>query len=103
VSLVLEIKRGGVTDSYEQATFGAQFVEVAVNAFTGETRVRRMLSVCDCGRILNRKSARSQVMGGMTMGVGAALDEKLAVDTRRGFFVNHDIREFHKINVMPNQ
>jgi xanthine dehydrogenase YagR molybdenum-binding subunit len=55
------------------------------------TRVRRMLAVCASGRILNPKTARSQVIGAMTMGVGAALMEELAVDTRYGFFVNHDL------------
>ena len=58
---------------------------------TGETRVRRMLAVCAAGRILNPKTARSQVIGGMVMGVGAALMEELAVDKRLGFFVNHDL------------
>jgi xanthine dehydrogenase YagR molybdenum-binding subunit len=53
--------------------------------------VRRMLAVCAAGRILNPKSARSQVIGAMTMGVGAALMEHLVVDTRGGFFVNHDL------------
>jgi hypothetical protein len=50
-----------------------------------------MLAVCSAGRILNPKSARSQVIGAMTMGVGAALMEELAVDKRLGFFVNHDL------------
>ena len=50
-----------------------------------------MLSVCAAGRILNPKSARSQVIGAMTMGVGAALIEELVVDKRIGFFVNHDL------------
>ncbi|MEW9855248.1 molybdopterin cofactor-binding domain-containing protein [Novosphingobium sp. M1R2S20] len=88
------IEFGGVTEESEQATFAAHFVEVAVDAFTGETRIRRMLSVCDCGRILNPKSARSQVIGGMSMGVGAALTEELAVDKRFGFFVNHDLASY---------
>ena len=56
-----------------------------------EIRVRRMLAVCAAGRILNPKTARSQVIGAMTMGVGAALMEELVVDKRRGFFVNHDL------------
>ena len=64
---------------------------MAVDAYTGEVRVRRMLAVCAAGRILNPKSARSQVIGAMTMGVGAALMESLHVDERRGFFVNHDL------------
>ena len=58
---------------------------------TAEIRVRRMLSVCAAGRILNPKSARSQVIGAMTMEVGAALIEELVVDKRIGFFVNHDL------------
>jgi xanthine dehydrogenase YagR molybdenum-binding subunit len=53
--------------------------------------VRRMLAVCASGRILNPKTARSQVIGAMAMGVGAALMEELAVDERLGFFVNHDL------------
>lgn len=75
----------------EQQSFGAHFVEVAVDAATCETRVRRMLAVCASGRILNPKSARSQVIGAMTMGLGAALMEELVVDKRYGFFVNHDL------------
>ena len=50
-----------------------------------------MLAVCAAGRILNPKSARSQVIGAMTMGAGAALMEELVVDKRYGFFVNHDL------------
>ncbi|HRE80074.1 MAG TPA: molybdopterin-dependent oxidoreductase, partial [Opitutaceae bacterium] len=65
--------------------------EVAVDAATGEVRVRRMLAVCAAGRILNPKAARSQVIGAMTMGVGAALMEDLAVDKRHGLFINHDL------------
>src|SRR5256885_1905787 len=56
-----------------QSTFGAHFVEGAVDAFTAEVRVCRMLAVCAAGRILNPKTARRQVIGAMTMGVGAAL------------------------------
>ena len=67
---------------------------MAVDAYTGEIRVRRMLAVCAAGRILNPKSARSQVIGAMTMGVGAALMEELAVDKRFGFFVNHDLASY---------
>jgi xanthine dehydrogenase YagR molybdenum-binding subunit len=82
---------GDLAKKSQQSTFGAHFVEVAVDAFTAEIRVRRMLAVCAAGRILNPKSARSQVIGAMTMGVGGALMEELAVDTRLGFFVNHDL------------
>ncbi|MFN3320594.1 MAG: aldehyde oxidoreductase molybdenum-binding subunit PaoC [Allorhizobium sp.] len=82
---------GDLSKTYQQSTFGAHFVEVAVDIASGECRVRRMLAVCAAGRILNPITARSQVIGAMTMGVGAALSEELAVDTLRGFFVNHDL------------
>ncbi|TPG59650.1 xanthine dehydrogenase family protein molybdopterin-binding subunit [Roseomonas nepalensis] len=85
------IEFGDLEKRYQQSTFAAQFAEVGVDAFTGEVRLRRMLCVCDVGRILNPATARSQVIGGMTMGLGAALIEELAVDPRRGFFVNHDM------------
>jgi xanthine dehydrogenase YagR molybdenum-binding subunit len=85
------IEFGDLAKTHQQSTFGAHFVEVGVDAATAEIRVRRMLAVCAAGRILNPKSARSQVIGAMTMGVGAALMEELAVDKRRGFFVNHDL------------
>lgn len=72
------------------AAFGAHVFEVGVHAATGEVRIRRMLAVRDARRILNPTTARSQVIGGMTMGVGDARIEHLATDPRRGFFVNHD-------------
>jgi len=85
---------GDLEKKVQQSTFGAHFVEVAVDVATAEVRVRRMLSVCAAGRILNPKSARSQVIGAMTMGVGGALMEHLAVDKRHGFFVNHDLASY---------
>jgi xanthine dehydrogenase YagR molybdenum-binding subunit len=91
--LVVEdkIEWGNLSKTYQQSTFSAHFVEAAVDGFTGEIRVRRMLAVCAAGRIINPRTARSQVIGAMTMGVGGALMEELAVDKRRGFFVNHDL------------
>jgi xanthine dehydrogenase YagR molybdenum-binding subunit len=90
------IEYGDLDKKFQQSTFGAHFVEVAVDAATGETRIRRMLAVCAAGRILNPKSARSQVIGAMTMGAGAALMEELVVDKRQGygFFVNHDLASY---------
>jgi xanthine dehydrogenase YagR molybdenum-binding subunit len=85
------IEFGDLAAQMHQATFGAHFVEVGVDAYTGAVRVRRMLAVCAAGRILNPKAARSQVIGAMTMGVGGALMEELAIDKRFGFFVNHDL------------
>ncbi|QDX27328.1 xanthine dehydrogenase family protein molybdopterin-binding subunit [Sphingomonas suaedae] len=82
---------GAFKRDYDVGTYAAHFAEVAVDAYTGETRIRRMLAVCDAGRILNPLSARSQVIGAMVMSAGAALMEELAVDKRFGLFVNHDL------------
>jgi xanthine dehydrogenase YagR molybdenum-binding subunit len=86
---------GDTAEAYVQAGYGAYFCEVAVNRFTGETRVRRMLGVYAAGRILNEKTARSQCIGGMTWGIGTALTEELAHDPRDGHIVNHDLAEYH--------
>ena len=85
---------GDLTRRYAQASFGAHFCEVGVDVHTAEVRVRRLLSVCSIGRVLNPVTARSQCLGGMTMGIGAALMEELVVDPRFGYFVNHDLAEY---------
>jgi xanthine dehydrogenase YagR molybdenum-binding subunit len=89
-----KIEFGDLEKTFQLSTFGAHFVEVGVDAYTGETRLRRMLAVCAAGRIINPKSARSQVIGAMTMGAGAALMEELAVDGRFGLFINHDLASY---------
>jgi len=88
------IEFGELAEKWQLSTFGAHFVEVGVDLYTGATRIRRMLAACAAGRIINPKSARSQVIGAMTMGVGSALMEELAVDGRFGFFVNHDLASY---------
>ncbi len=89
-----KIEFAGLDKTYQISTFGAHFVEVGVDSFTGVVRVRRMLAVCAAGRIINPVSARSQVIGAMTMGVGSTLMEELAVDKRFGMFVNHDLASY---------
>lgn len=89
------IKPGKQEKETTQASFGAHFAEVGVNAVTGEIRVRRMLGVFAAGRVLNAKTARSQCLGGMTFGIGTALTEELYHDTRNGKLVNRDLAEYH--------
>jgi xanthine dehydrogenase YagR molybdenum-binding subunit len=80
--------------AYSIHTYGAHFAEVGVDVDTGEIRLRRMLGVFSAGRILNAKTARSQLIGGMTWGVSSALHEEGVVDTRSGAFVNRDLAEY---------
>jgi xanthine dehydrogenase YagR molybdenum-binding subunit len=81
-------------EAYSISTYGAHFAEVGVDAVTGEIRVRRMLGVFSPGRILNHKTARSQLIGGMTFGISMALHEEAVVDTRSGAFANRDLAEY---------
>ena len=71
------------------SSFGAQFCEVRVHKWTREARVSRMLGVFDAGRIINAKTARSQIMGGMIWGVSSALHEGLDVE-ENGRLANAD-------------
>jgi xanthine dehydrogenase YagR molybdenum-binding subunit len=75
--------------------FGAQFVEARVHADTGELRVPRLLGVFAAGRIVNPRTARSQFIGGMTMGLSMALHENSVWDPRVGQVANHDLAEYH--------
>lgn len=90
----LDASREPAYKRYSQYTYGASFAEVGVDIDTGEVRLRRMLGVFAAGRILNRKTARSQLIGGMIWGVGAALHEDAAVDPRFGHWVNGDFAEY---------
>jgi xanthine dehydrogenase YagR molybdenum-binding subunit len=86
---------GNSRQAFNQQSYGAHFAEVSVSEVTGEIRLRRMLGVFTAGRILNAKTARSQAIGGMTFGVGAALMEAIVVDKRDGCFVNNYLAEYH--------
>ena len=76
-------------------SFGAQFAEVRVHEYTGEVRVPRLLGVFAAGQVINPKTARSQLIGGMTMGLSMALHEESVLDPRFGHVVNHDFAEYH--------
>jgi len=80
---------------FSQYAFGAHFAEVRVDADTGEIRLRRMLGAFAVGKVLNPKTARSQVIGGMIWGLSSALHEDAVIDPRFGLFVNHDLAEYH--------
>jgi xanthine dehydrogenase YagR molybdenum-binding subunit len=86
---------GPATDKYAMYAFGAQFVEAHVHADTAEIRVPRLLGMFAAGRIINPRTARSQFIGGMTMGLSMALHERSVLDPRFGHVVNHDFAEYH--------
>lgn len=86
---------GDSTEDMAISSYGAFFAEVAVNHWTGETRVRRMTGAFGIGRVLNARTARSQCLGGMTWCIGNALTETLLFDPNDGHLVNCDLAEYH--------
>jgi xanthine dehydrogenase YagR molybdenum-binding subunit len=82
-------------DKEGKHAFGAHFAEVRVDADTGEVRVSRLFGMYAAGRIVNPRTARSQFIGGMTMGMGMALHEEGVLDPAAGDWVNHDLAEYH--------
>ncbi|MCZ2826373.1 MULTISPECIES: xanthine dehydrogenase family protein molybdopterin-binding subunit [unclassified Modestobacter] len=90
-----DVDQAGQDDTHAPYAFGAQFVEARVNADTGEVRVPRLLGVFGVGRVINPRTARSQLIGGMTMGLSMALHENSAWDPRVGQVANHDLAEYH--------
>jgi xanthine dehydrogenase YagR molybdenum-binding subunit len=80
---------------YAQNSYAAYFAEVQVDMDTAEVRARRMLGVFDAGRILNARTARSQLLGGMIWGLSSALYEEGVVDPRYGNFVTDDLASYH--------
>ncbi|GAB6898272.1 xanthine dehydrogenase family protein molybdopterin-binding subunit [Kineosporia succinea] len=80
---------------YSRGAYGAQFVEVRVDVDTGELRVPRMTGIFAAGRIVNARTARSQIVGGMTMGLSMALHEEGVMDAAFGDYANHDLAGYH--------
>ncbi|MEO6528199.1 MAG: xanthine dehydrogenase family protein molybdopterin-binding subunit [Gemmatimonadaceae bacterium] len=80
---------------YVTHAFGAVFVEARVDVELGEIRVPRIVAMYGGGRILNAKTARSQLAGGIIWGLGMALEEKTLVDHRTGRYLNADLAEYH--------
>ena len=91
---VEEVQPGAQGEGYSRHAFGAVFVEVAVDADLGETRVRRIVGAYGAGRVVNPKLARSQCIGGMIGGIGMALMEHSVVDLRNGRVSNANLAEY---------
>ncbi|NOP99300.1 MULTISPECIES: xanthine dehydrogenase family protein molybdopterin-binding subunit [Mycolicibacterium] len=82
-------------ENYTVQSFGAHFVEAHVNSETGEIRIPRMLGVFSVGRAINARTLRSQLIGGMTMGLSMALHEESVRDIRFGHVVTQDLASYH--------
>ncbi|MBC6612453.1 xanthine dehydrogenase family protein molybdopterin-binding subunit [Hymenobacter sp. BT507] len=88
-------KPGDERDTYSFYSFGAVFAQVRVDEASGSIRVARLCGVYDVGRLMNPQTARSQILGGMSMGVGAALLEATHYDSRNGRAVVRNLADYH--------
>ncbi|SNR71063.1 xanthine dehydrogenase YagR molybdenum-binding subunit [Hymenobacter mucosus] len=95
LDLTRDADKGPEQEKYSGKSFCANFVEVRVHENTGAVRVSRVVSALDVGRVLNHKTARSQVYGSVVWGVGMALMEDARMDHRYGRFVNNQLAEYH--------
>lgn len=86
---------GAEADRFTFRSFGAQFAEVRYDEDLGRLRVARVTGVFDCGRILNHKTARSQMIGGIVWGIGMALMEETVLDRRTGTIVTDNLADYH--------
>ncbi|MBX0292059.1 xanthine dehydrogenase family protein molybdopterin-binding subunit [Hymenobacter sp. HSC-4F20] len=95
LDLTREADKGPEQEQYSGKSFCANFVEVRVHEPTGTVRVSRVVSALDVGRVLNPKTARSQVYGSVVWGIGLALLEEARMDHRFGRYVNNQLAEYH--------
>jgi xanthine dehydrogenase YagR molybdenum-binding subunit len=82
-------------EGYATATHSAVFVEVLVDEDLGSIHVNRVVSAVAAGRVVNPKTARSQILGGVVWGIGQALQEETLTDHSLGRFMNHSLAEYH--------
>jgi len=76
-------------------SFGAQFCEVKIDPELPLVRVTRWVSVMDCGRVINLKTGRSQILGGIVMGIGMALEEETVYDPATGLPATRNLADYH--------
>ncbi len=91
----VDSKGGDEAQHYSSYAYNATFVEVQVHALTKQTKVHRVVSAIDAGKIMNPKTGRSQVYGAVTWGIGMALSEESVIDDRYGRWMVKDLADYH--------
>ena len=95
VEAVVENKPGDEEKQYSMSTFGAQFAEVAIDPDLGLLKINRFVGAYSGGRILNAKTAHSQMIGGITFGISMALMEQTIMDHNTNRYVNNSFGEYY--------
>lgn len=95
LELTQESQASGAQGNYSIYSYSVHFVKVHVHPRTGVVRVKQVVSVADAGKIMSEKTARSQMIGGVTGGIGMALSEEAIMDHRFGRYVNNNFADYH--------
>jgi xanthine dehydrogenase YagR molybdenum-binding subunit len=95
IETTIASRPGPDAQQYSMHSFGAVFTEVRVDPELGIVRVPRVVTAHAVGRILNAKTARSQIHGGVVWGLGMALEEETLIDPKTGRYINADLAEYH--------
>jgi xanthine dehydrogenase YagR molybdenum-binding subunit len=95
LKVVVDSKSGSEKEQFSSKSFCAQFVEVLVHPETGVVKVNRVVTAVDAGKIINYKTATSQVYGSVVWGIGISLMEEGIIDHRYGRYVNNDLADYH--------
>ena len=95
LELSLESKPDADAQKYSSYSFSAHFAKVAVHPLTGQVRVRQLIAVVDAGKIVNYKTASSQMIGGAVGGIGMVLTEEAVIDDRFGRYINGNLADYH--------
>jgi xanthine dehydrogenase YagR molybdenum-binding subunit len=95
VEVTINSKSGPEAQQYSMHSFGAVFTEAHVDESLGIVRLPRIVTAHGVGKVLNEKTARSQIIGGVVWGIGLALTEETLIDPRTGRYVNADLAEYH--------
>lgn len=90
-----ESKGSAEAQKYSMYSFSIHFTEVRVHPLTGVVKVKRVVTVADSGKIVSPKTAASQMIGGVTGGIGMALTEEALIDQRYGRFINNNFADYH--------
>ncbi|MEP7256862.1 MAG: xanthine dehydrogenase family protein molybdopterin-binding subunit [Flavitalea sp.] len=95
LELTKESKGTKEQEKYSMYSFSVHFTKVNVHPLTGEVRIKQVVTVGDAGKIVNQKTARSQMIGGVVGGIGMALTEEAVIDHRYGRYVNNNLADYH--------
>lgn len=95
IEITHESKPDPSTQKYSSYSFSAHFAKVAVHPLTGQVKVQQLIAVVDAGKIINQKTAASQMIGGAVGGIGMVLTEEAVIDDRYGKYVNGNLADYH--------